>query len=341
MRYVAITCAIAGLVAVAGCNRAGPAHGDVDSIIVLAIDSLWAAAGDDVERTLEPRIFTVRNEKTFELTHVSPMSESWLDLRGFKQVLVIGTPGDGWVQPVLDRYDGPVDPPAIIEQRNVWARGQLVTAIVVPPGSGAEAVSALLPEVGQLLDDRFREYALSRMFLSGADSALADSLRTERGYTLLLPGIYRRTSYERADVFRNVSQVSGVLVRTIFVGWRPGLEAPTRELALVWRDSASTLDYEPQHEVQAGRIETREVTASGHPALEVQGVWSSKDATHPAAGPFIARVVPCPDQNRTYFLDAWVYAPGRAKYEYMIQLHTLLDSFRCGAAAAAPARAGT
>jgi hypothetical protein len=31
-----------------------------------------------------------------------------------------------------------------------------------------------------------------------------------------------------------------------------------------------------------------------------------------------------------YLLDAWLYAPGRPKHEFMIQLSTILDTFRCG-----------
>ena len=30
-----------------------------------------------------------------------------------------------------------------------------------------------------------------------------------------------------------------------------------------------------------------------------------------------------------YLIDAWLYAPGRDKYEYMIQLEEILGSFRC------------
>jgi hypothetical protein len=45
--------------------------------------------------------------------------------------------------------------------------------------------------------------------------------------------------------------------------------------------------------------------------------------------------VPCPAQDKTYFIDAWLFAPGKKKYEYMIQLQTILNSFRCGSAAAA------
>ena len=41
------------------------------------------------------------------------------------------------------------------------------------------------------------------------------------------------------------------------------------------------------------------------------------------------RAIVCEDQDRMYLLDAWLYAPGKEKYEYMIQLETILDSFSC------------
>jgi hypothetical protein len=345
MRYARIAGIIAALGVAAGCNPAqsGPALGTEDSVIVIALDSLWAAVGDQVQSALEPRIFTVREEKTFELTQGSPVEETWLDLRRFRNVITIGSAGDAWVEPVLGGGGEGVEPPAVVERRNVWARGQLVTALVLPAGGGGEAVSGLLNQVGDSLDARFRRFALSRMFMSGADSALADTLWNERGYSLLLPQIYDRTVYDDADVFTSVSQVQGVLVRTIFVGWRPGIvENPTVAMALAFRDSASAREYEPQHRVQPDRIEARTVPTSGREAFEVQGVWSSRDDSWPAAGPFIVRIIPCHAQDRTYFIDAWVYAPGREKYEYMIQLHTLLDTFRCGGrSAGSPAGAGS
>jgi hypothetical protein len=254
-------------------------------------------------------------------------------------VLAIGVPGDGWIAPVLEQYEGAVDPPTIIEQQDVWARNQLVTAIVLPPGSGPDAAISQLPAVGELLDRRFRVYARQRMFLSGADSALGDTLQMERGYRLLVPAIYRRTPLENADVFRNHSEMRGILLRGISVAWQDGVvAAPTPEMALAWRDTVSA--YDPPQSVQRERIESRPVQVNGAEGIEVQGVWTSDEPSWPAAGPFIDRIIACPRQNRTYYLDAWLYAPGKRKYEYMVQLETILDSFRCeGTAADSPASA--
>ena len=65
----------------------------------------------------------------------------------------------------------------------------------------------------------------------------------------------------------------------------------------------------------------------------VRGVWSAPPDRFPGAGPFITRVVPCPAQNRDYLLDAWLYAPGSEKFEYVLQLETILNSFECVGAA--------
>ncbi len=66
---------------------------------------------------------------------------------------------------------------------------------------------------------------------------------------------------------------------------------------------------------------------------ELRGVWQNPPEAFPAAGPFITRAIGCPASGRTYFVDAWLYAPSREKYQYMIQLETILDTFRCAEAA--------
>ncbi|HAC07886.1 MAG TPA: hypothetical protein DCF71_18735, partial [Gemmatimonadetes bacterium] len=71
----------------------------------------------------------------------------------------------------------------------------------------------------------------------------------------------------------------------------------------------------------------------GRYAYQIRAEWTNPpDRGWPAGGPFITRAVVCENQNRMYLVDSWLYAPGKKKYEYVIQLETILDSFRCGAA---------
>ena len=103
-----------------------------------------------------------------------------------------------------------------------------------------------------------------------------------------------------------------------------------QEAMLAWRNEIAEAHYtEPQMVVLDDSAE-RTFELQGNEAYELQAQWRNPpERSWPAGGPLITRIVTCDGQDRTYLLDAWLYAPGKEKYEYMIQLETLLDSFRC------------
>lgn len=305
--------------------------GPVSSLIVIATDSLWAEIGDSITASLEPRIFTVRDERTFDVTHVSPMSPEWTDLRKFRQILTIGSATDPWVQPVLDEADAAVGSSGLIQVRDVWVRNQFVTALVVSDANDTGEALARLPAAGAAIDSVFYNYAVQRMYTSGVDSALGDSLRGAAGYTMLLPNVYENMSADGGPLlFQNSTQIGGDLVRSVLVTSREGVHQLDAAAVLAWRDSAAATHYRPPQETLRDTImSTPFTTTGGVSGAEVQGVWVGTDPTWPSGGPFLARAVACPDQNRTFLIDAWLFAPSRSKYEYMIQLQTILGTFDC------------
>jgi hypothetical protein len=313
----------------AGCNGSRQAMGTATSIIVLAPDSVWDAIGDSILTALEPRIFTVRDERTFEVTQVSPQNPRWSELRRFRQVLTIGTAEDGWVQPAL-RRTGQEPGHGVVQARNVWARNQLVTAMVLPPGGGADDALQQVPRASAMIDSTFRHGALQRMYQSQPNEALRDSLMQHEGFGILLPNVYRElTRDHHVYLFQNSTQIGGDLVRSVLVTWRDGLHEPTPDAALDWRAEMAGAEYRPPQETPRERIQGQMLEVNGRPAAEVQGIWDGTDATWPMSGPFITRMVQCPAQGRTYLMDGWLYSPGRAKYEYMIQVQTILNTFEC------------
>ncbi|HSJ07431.1 MAG TPA: DUF4837 family protein [Longimicrobiales bacterium] len=329
MKSARLTVFLAMAAALAGCNGSRQAVGTVNSVIVITTDSVWAAVGDSILAALEPRTFTVRDERTFEITQVSPQDPLWTELRRFRQVLVIGTAEDGWVAPAVRRADGDAAR-GVVQARNVWARNQLVTAVLVPPGSGPDAAVPLLPVAAQVIDSVFRVSARQRMYTSRPDSVLRDSLLAHEGFGILLPNVYRQlTRDHRVSLFQNSTTIGGDLVRSVLVTWRDGLQEATPEAALAWRDEIAGAEYRPPQQTQRDRIESHSMSVAGAPAAEIQGIWDGTDPGWPMSGPFVARMIQCPALDRTYLVDAWLYSPGRAKYEYMIQLQTILNTFEC------------
>lgn len=328
---VSLRCSLTAVLAAApGACKAPQAYGERNSLIVRVDSALWSAHEPLIEATLEPRIFTTRPERTFEITPVFPWAPQWEQLREWQQVVVIGTTEDPLVQDLLGRAGAAVEPATSAQLENVWARGQIVTVVAIPPELDAERLRAQLEQVHRLIDREFVAWVRDRMFASGVNDSLRDALRA-RGFSLTIPNVYDFVTQDSFFRFRNAHPDPGSLIRSLLVTWvpeeAPGLPDAARLRA--WRDEADDRFYDPPQDVAPQGLRYDTVTVQERRALEMRGVWEDR-SDFPAAGPFIARAVPCPEQGRLYYMDAWLYAPGQEdKYAYVIQLETLLDSFRC------------
>lgn len=316
------------------CDSPGIAYGDANSIIAVMSPELWDEVADATHDALEPTIRTVRDEKTFTVTYQEPYAEFWPELRRFRQMLLVGTADDPWVVEALDKARDPITEPGLHQVFNVWSRGQSVTLVLLPPGGGAADLAPHLPEVNALLDKQFRQYARVRMYQSGPDSALADSLYLEAGFSILVPEVYRWKLVDSTYVFRNDQPDPSELIREIVVSWHTPIPVDMQpEGILEWRaESVASYYSEPQVQL-LDRAHAEPFEFRGDHAYEIQAEWkNAPEANWPAGGPFITRAIICENQNRMYLVDGWLYAPAKEKYEYMIQLQTILDTFRCGAA---------
>jgi hypothetical protein len=313
------------------CNEVPMAYGDANSIIAVMPMDQWEELSDVVYGSLERTVTTVREEKTFTVTYQEPYAQFWDRLRRFRQMLVVGTRDDPWVQEVLDRAREPITENGVHQIYDVWSRGQTVTLLLLDGGWGSTELAEYLPEVNELLDGQYRAYARNRMYISGADSALADTLSTEAGFTMLLPRVYRWQTRDSIYIFRNDNPDPSELIRQISVSWMtpaPGLL--DLEQLLEWRERVAVEHYTEPQEMVLDDAEQRAFEFAGSAAFELQAQWRNPpDRGWPAGGPVITRTVTCDTQDRTYLIDAWLYAPGKEKYEYMIQLETILDTFRC------------
>ena len=328
-----MTVLVLGPALAVACDTRGLSYGDPNSIIAVMSPDLWQEVSEEVYGELEQTVVTVRDEKTFTVTYQEPYGEHWPNLRRFRQMLLVGTVSDPWVQEALEETDQEITGPGLYRVRDVWSLDQFVSLAIVPEGgAAAAALEEHLPAIQARLDEEYRAYARDRMYLSGVDSALADTLATEAGFSLVLPDVYRWMQRDSTYVFRNDNPDPSELIRQIGVQWRsPAPASLDVQGLLAWRaDLAATHYTEPQAFVAEGMV-VDTLSLDGHTALEVRAQWRNPpDRGWPAGGPLIVRAVTCDGQDRTYLLDAWLYAPGHEKYEYMIQLETLLDTFECG-----------
>ncbi len=321
----------AALLGAGACDSTPLAYGDPNSIIAVMEPGIWEEVQDTVYASLEPTIRTVRDEKTFTVTYQEPLGEFWENLRRFRQMLLVGNGDEPWMQEALEEARGEVSGPGLYRAYDVWSRGQQLTIILADEGQERAAVLEHLDEINATLDDQYRGWARNRMFMTGPDTALADTLGRTAGFELLVPRVYRWVQRDSLYVFRNDNPDPSELIRQISVSWKSPIPPDmTPEGLLEWRREVTEAYEEPQV-VDLENAAAGPVDFKGNQAYEIQAVWENPpEQNWPAAGPFIMRSVICPQQNRMYLVDAWLYAPGKEKYEYMIQLETILDSFECG-----------
>jgi hypothetical protein len=316
----------------------GLAFGDPNAVIVVAPEEWWPPLRDSVFAVLSPDVFTLRAERTFRVTYQPPIGAEWQRLKRFKEEVLIGTPEDPWIAEALATLHDTVtfEIPGLVETEEVWAKYQKVTMLLVDPEGDIPAqVFSMVDEVHSILDQRFREGALRRMFVSGSRMELADSLLETAGFSLLLPEVYRWNAQDSLYIFRNDNPDPSELIRQFGITWRTPIPTGlTADSLMDWKEAVSQESYAYPQAVQRENLHTRNLAMGDMTITEFRGAWSNPPgSTWPAAGPFIFWSVTCPAQNRLYFIDAWLYAPEKDKWEYLLQLETILGSFRCGSQA--------
>ncbi|UCF20692.1 MAG: DUF4837 family protein [Gemmatimonadota bacterium] len=316
------------LLGLQGC-KAPQAFGDRNSIIVRADPALWAEVGDEVMTALEQTSFTTRPERIFNVTYVAADDTLWLDLRLWHQVVLLGDREDEVIADLIGASDDPdVAPPAIVETSGKWARNQVIEVLLLPANGQADAVRRLLPDLYARLDAKYEEWIAERMYTTGVNDSLRDAL-ADYGFTLDLPEVYDYVWEDSLFRFNNHHRQGDTdLLRSLLLTWTGGTAGATPEALRLWRERLDEKEYDPPQDILAEGARYDTVDVNGVPAVEFRGVWQDR-SEFPAAGPFISRAIACPAQGRTYYLDAWVYAPGQDKYPYVRQVQILLDTFRC------------
>lgn len=179
------------------------------------------------------------------------------------------------------------------------------------------------------------------MFMSGRDTALADTLWRQSRFAVVVPEVYDwRQETDSVFIFRNDNPDPSELIRQVTISWRsPIPQGFSQDDALAWRQELSDRYFSYPQIVDTTFSSSRQLQVGDMMLDEFQASWSNPPTDlYPAAGPFVVRWIECPTQNRLYLVDAWLYAPSKEKYQYMLQLETILDSFRCAQGGTAAVR---
>jgi hypothetical protein len=318
--------------ALAACSERAPEVVDGDLIVIGVSPTMWERLGPRLRRALEPTPFALPEAKAFELTPADPADPTWEEARRARQLLLIGSPGDPWIVDALERRNVELpDVPSQTELLNVWAGDQYVLLLLLA-ADDTRLSERQVSDLRGRFDRRYREFVVEKLYFpEGPNNALADSLQERGGFELLVPGGYRWTQTDDVYRFESPANDSSGVPRHVLITWQSPIPEGIQSDALAlldWRERMSAEHYGARQVVDPTEVHGGPTTQHGSRAIQLLGSWR----TGRERGPFLMRGVVCPVQDRMYLLDGWIPAPERDGQEQMVQIESILNSFRCGTA---------
>jgi hypothetical protein len=314
--------------ALVACGDPPTAEGDPHDVVVVAAPERWTELETPLRRALERRVSGVRDEKVFNLVHRDPGSDGWQDATRAPLVLVVGELHDEWVREATAASEPPPRQAGLHRAMDVWAANQVVNTLVVEAGEDEDLDEHLTALYAQLHAD-MRSLVRLRMFAGGANTELADTLHAREGFMLVAPNSYTFTESDSTLLFR-APEAEGGVERLVAVTWlMPAPQSLEIDEVLAWRARTARAHYGRPQEV-IGRVTAERIAFAGYVALEIRGQWARRtEEGERQEGSLLTRVAVCEGQNRAYLLDSWLHGPGTATYQYVVELETILDTFRC------------
>ncbi len=307
------------------------AFGRQKEILVICDDELWDEIENPLRKQVERTLLAVRTERIFELAQVSAENvqhyKEWdkiILIESLESAKLLSFVAADSTMAKLREGEG-----LFFNQLDVWADNQRVVGLAAPKD---EDILRLVAAHGDKIFNAFirqvENQELFRMFFSGRDTLLADSLAVAEGFSIIIPKVYARVQQD--SLTRNVLLLVHMNpVRSIFITWEP-LTGPldkSREALAANRLRLTGKAYPAQVTI-VGRVDTSTVVANNIERIRVYGVWENREEI--SGGVYISHIIDIPEQNRRYYLDALLFCPDmrRNKYRYIFQLDHILDSFQ-------------
>jgi len=217
-----------------------------------------------------------------------------------------------------------------------FARGQQVMYLFNKTTSG---LINYIKENRNVLLDYFnrteRERISKELFRGISGSGAANFLAAEQKAEIKIPGGYKLA--DKTSDFVWWRWIDAEIDKDIFISWKPY----TSEYQLLpdslieWRNQiCQKYIYEDPEkpetylvtEQEDAKVQARQVQHNKKFGMELRGLWRTKLRT--MGGPFLSYALVDEARSRLYYIEGFVYAPGKDKRELMRELEIILWTFR-------------
>lgn len=218
--------------------------------------------------------------------------------------------------------------------RDKWARGQIIFYVL---GYGREQliknIDASFPGIAQRIHSFDESQIRAKTYLAG-DNKIINSLIIEKfGITMDIPADYKKAIEDSTTLWlrRDLSDLtSSLLIHTVKYTnesqlSKEGIKALCNEVTRKYITTNTPGSYMLINDEDLPMyVYKKEIDQSY--TLEARGIWEMKYDY--MGGPFFAYLIKDPQRNRLILVDAFVYAPGKQKRDFMQQLEYIVNQIK-------------
>ncbi|MBW7998084.1 MAG: DUF4837 family protein [Candidatus Glassbacteria bacterium] len=317
------------------------AFGRQKEILVICDDNLWEQIEQPLRRQVERQLHAVRRERIFEIAQVSAEKvrhyKEWdkiILIESLENARLISFVVADSTMARLRQGEG-----LFFNQIDVWADGQRVVGLAAPAD---EDIPRLVVAHGEKIFNAFirqvEAQEMSRMYHSGRDTLLADSLAVAQGFSIELPNVYAQIRQDSLAE-NELLFVHMKPVRSVFITWEENAAQLEKSQPALAANRSRLLEFiYPSQATLVERVDTSTVVANGLERLRVYGVWENREEI--SGGIYVSHLIESPEQKRRYYIDGLLFCPDlrRNKYRYLFQLDEILNTFQLHPDHKAPAQ---
>lgn len=289
------------------------ATGKIGELVVVMPDSWWNDTAGAAFRTYFGNEYPglPQRETAFTLVHINPKEYNRL-FKTHRNLILVEEDSTG----LAYEYDR-------------FAKGQLVMAIEAP---SVEAFAALLRKEGQKASEEYRKAEINRLNKAHAlvRTTEANDELAKMGLRITVPNDFRLNKAEDGFIwfFRDKREITqGVVIYISDLLPDMGME----EAIIAARDSATRVveggvegAYMAVEKLYSPSVEATEV--QGRFAMKTRGLWKMENDF--MGGSFVNLTIWDEVNQRSVSVDGFVYAPGKDKRNYMMELEAMVESLQ-------------
>lgn len=329
-----------------------PASGSPGEMIVIMDSTQWNnVLGREVRETFAAEVQGLpRQERMFKINQVNPAKLNSL-LKQVRNLLFVVTLDNNsnasrrirsyFTKETLDRIRQN-DDLFVFTAENEFAKGQQVMYLF---GKSEDQLIENIRENRDALQAFFNNAEMSRLeeniFKGKKMKGLTDILRKEHECTMTLPFGYElvesQENGQRGFIwFRQMNDDND---KNIFVTYRPYVSESMfkKENLIELRDSIAREHLFGDPDLPASThvltettvpyipVTVHQETLNGMYAMELRGLWRTNNKS--MGGPFVGYGLVDEELNRFYYIEGFVYSPGKDQREYMREMEVVLHTF--------------